>query len=133
MIVQGLKVLLVEDSSVLAERMVEFMSEIPEIDLIGIVDSEAKAVAVIKKRQIHVVLLDLCLKQGSGFGILRAITSMNQKPQVVVFTNHDSPEYRNAASALGARHFLDKAHDFHRLPQILREIVGSGDGRESMH
>jgi len=123
---QALKVLLVEDSSVLAERMAETMRQIPEIELIGTKDSEDDALIEIRRRRIDVVLLDLQLKQGSGFGVLRAIGSMHRKPCVVVLTNHDSAEHERSAVALGAKYFLDKARDFQRLPEILQHIVKSG-------
>jgi DNA-binding NarL/FixJ family response regulator len=41
----------------------------------------------------------------------------------VVLTNHDLPEYQTAVMALGATYFLDKARDFHRLPEIVRAII----------
>jgi len=69
--VHELKVLLVEDSSVLAERMAETITQLPEIDLIKAVASEEAALFEISKRRLDVVPLDLQLKQGTGFGILR--------------------------------------------------------------
>jgi DNA-binding NarL/FixJ family response regulator len=44
------------------------------------------------------------------------------KPRIVVLTNYDLPEYKNAAIALGATHFLDKARDYGRLSDVLQEI-----------
>jgi DNA-binding NarL/FixJ family response regulator len=123
MSVQGSKLLLVEDSSVLAERMAELIREIPEIELIGVVDSEAAALSELRRRRIHILVLDLHLKEGTGFGILRAVNTAATKPQVLVLTNHDSAAYENNAIALGASAFLDKARDFDRLPEILRGIV----------
>ena len=122
-IAQALKVLIVEDSSVLAQSMSDFITEIPEIDVIGVADSEAVALAAIERRRVDVVLLDLHLRQGTGFGILRALAAMEIKPCVVVLTNHNSDQYARDAVALGAHYFLDKANDFERLPRILREIA----------
>jgi two-component system, OmpR family, response regulator len=121
--VQGSKLLLVEDSSVLADRMVELIREIPQIDLIGVVDAEAAALSEIKRRRIHVLVLDLHLKEGTGFGILKAVSAAPHKPHVLVLTNHDSAAYESNAIALGASVFLDKARGFDRLPAILRELV----------
>ena len=123
MIAQAIKVLIVEDSSVLAQCMSDLITEIPEIDVIGVTDSEALALAAIGRRRVDVVLLDLHLKQGTGFGLLRALAAMETKPCVVVLTNHHSDQYARDAVALGARYFLDKANDFDQLPTILREIA----------
>jgi DNA-binding NarL/FixJ family response regulator len=120
---RNLSVLLVEDSRVLAERLRETLLSVPGVQLAGTVDSEADAVALLQRQSVDVVLLDLHLRQGTGFGVLRAIPNDQvRKTVVIVLTNYDLAEYRRAAAALGARHFLDKLRDFERLPILLQEI-----------
>ncbi len=119
---QCLRVLLVEDSKVLTERLTEAIRQIADVELIGTADTEAAAVAAVKRESIDVVILDLHLKQGTGFGVMRALATTQLKPRIVVLTNYDLPEYKNAAIALGASHFLDKARDYGRLPEVLHEI-----------
>jgi two-component system OmpR family response regulator len=120
---RNLSVLLVEDSRVLAERLRETVLSVPGVHLAGTVDSEADAVAALQRHPVDVLLLDLHLRQGTGFGVLRAIPgSPARKVVVIVLTNYDLAEYRRAAAALGARHFLDKLRDFDRLPTLLQQI-----------
>ncbi len=120
---RNLSVLLVEDSRVLAERLRETLLSVPGVQLAGTVDSEAEAVAALQRHPVDVLLLDLHLRQGTGFGVLRAIPgSAARKVVVIVLTNYDLAEYRRAAAALGARHFLDKLRDFDRLPTLLQQI-----------
>src|SRR5580658_1801676 len=120
---RNLSVLLVEDSRVLAERLRETLLSVPGVQLAGTVDSEADAVALLQRQTVDVVLLDLHLRQGTGFGVLRAIpTDQVRRTVVIVLTNYDLAEYRRAAAALGARHFLDKLRDFDRLPILLQQI-----------
>jgi len=120
---RNLSVLLVEDSRVLAERLRETLLGVPGVQLAGTVDSEADAVAALQRQPVDVVLLDLHLRRGTGFGVLRAIpTDRIKKTVVIVLTNYDLAEYRRAAAALGARHFLDKLRDFDRLPSLLQQI-----------
>jgi DNA-binding NarL/FixJ family response regulator len=119
---QSLRVLLVEDSKVLTERLTEAIRQIPQVDLIGTADTEASAVATAKRESVDVIILDLHLKQGTGFGVMRALAATHLKPRIIVLTNYDLPEYKNAAIALGATHFLDKARDYGRLPEVLHEI-----------
>ena len=120
---RNLSVLLVEDSRVLAERLRETLLSVPGVQLTGTVDSEADAVAALQSQPVDVVLLDLHLRQGTGFGVLRAIPSqLVGRTVVIVLTNYDLAEYRRAAAALGARHFLDKLRDFERLPMLLQQI-----------
>lgn len=132
---RNLSVLLVEDSRVLAERLRETLLSVPGVDLAETVDSEAEAVAALQRHAIDVVLLDLHLRQGTGFGVLRALSQNPAVPAaatvaatpahkavVIVLTNYDLAEYRRAAAALGASHFLDKLRDFDRLPLLLQQI-----------
>jgi DNA-binding NarL/FixJ family response regulator len=120
---RNLSVLLVEDSRVLAERLRETVLSVPGVQLAGTVDCEADAVAALQRHPVDVLLLDLHLRQGTGFGVLRAISgSAAGNVVVIVLTNYDLAEYRRAAAALGARHFLDKLRDFDRLPTLLQQI-----------
>jgi DNA-binding NarL/FixJ family response regulator len=118
----SLRVLLVEDSQVLIERLTEAIHDMADLQLICTVDTEAAAVAVVKREPVDVIILDLHLRQGTGFGVMRALTTTELKPLIVVLTNYDLPEYKSAAFTLGATHFLDKARDYGRLPEVLQEI-----------
>ncbi len=121
-----LRVLLVEDSKVLTERLAEAIGQIAGVELVATADTEVDAVAAAKRETPDVVILDLHLKQGTGFGVMRALRSGTRKPRIVVLTNYDLPEYKNAAVALGATHFLDKARDYGRLGEVLLEIYNEG-------
>jgi two-component system chemotaxis response regulator CheY len=55
--------------------------------------------------------------------VLRALPRLERpRPVIIIFTSYDLPEYRRQAMALGADHFLDKAQDFERIPQLLQTI-----------
>src|SRR5713101_6196675 len=92
---QCLRVLLVEDSKVLTERLTEAIRQIPQVELIGTADTEATAVASAQRDSIDVIILDLHLKQGTGFGVMRALATAHLKPRIIVLTNYDLPEYKN--------------------------------------
>ncbi len=120
---KSLTILLVEDSAVLADRLSELLRRIPGIDLVDTVDSERAAVAIVLAQQIDVLILDLHLRQGTGFGVLRALANHPGQAVAVVLTNYALPQYQRAARELGVRYFLDKAREFERLPEVLREIA----------
>ena len=99
------------------------LNNIPGITLVATVDSEAAALASALARPIDVMILDLHLRQGTGFGVLRALAGQASSVVAVVLTNYALPQYQRAARALGVRYFLDKAREFDRLPEVLREIA----------
>jgi two-component system, OmpR family, response regulator len=117
---QSLRVLLVEDSSLLATRLAELIRRLPDVDLIDTVDSEAEALRSVAASTPDVMILDLHLRTGSGFGVLRSLErGAGQRPKIIILTNFGLPEYRREAEAFGIEAFLDKSRDYYRLPSLL--------------
>jgi two-component system, OmpR family, response regulator len=116
----ALRVLLVEDSPLLAARLAELIRRLPGVDLIDTVDSEGEALSRVTSANPDVLILDLHLRAGSGFGVLRSLKRTRaQRPKVIILTNFGLPEYRREAELLGAEAFLDKSRDYFRLPSLL--------------
>jgi two-component system, OmpR family, response regulator len=120
-----LRVLLVEDSPVICGLITEIINEVPGVRVAESVESERDAIEALGRLGVDVVILDLQLRKGTGFGVLRAMRDMPKKPVVVVLTNFALNSYRETALKLGARNFLDKSRDYDRLPAILTEIASS--------
>lgn len=114
-------VLLVEDSPRIAARMRELLMQ-EGVNVVATVDDEATAVKLARDPQLRVrlIVLDLQLRQGTGFGVITALG--RQRPPTVVITNYDLPQYRQRMTAMGVKHFLNKAVDFARLPEIIADL-----------
>jgi DNA-binding NarL/FixJ family response regulator len=109
---QSLRVLLVEDSSLLAARLAELIRGLPDVDLIDTVATP------------DVLILDLHLREGSGFGVLRSLErDTGRRPKVIILTNFGLPEYRREAESFGVEAFLDKSRDYRRLPSLLSDFA----------
>lgn len=117
------RVLLVEDSRVLAERMRETLAALEDVEIVASVTDESSAVAAVRDNKIDVIVLDLQLKEGTGFGVMERLGKV--RPLIIVFTNYMLPEYQRLASALGVEYFLNKSRDYERLPEIIQEIGAS--------
>lgn len=115
-----MRVLLVEDSKLLANRLSEALGQVPGIEVVGVADTEFGAVTMTRLYEVDAMILDLQLREGTGFGVLRTLGS--RRPAVIVLTNYSLPSYAEQARALGVDQFLDKGKDFERLPLILASI-----------
>ena len=115
-----LRVLLVEDSPLLAERLRESLDDLENIEVVGVVADEASAVAAARTERVDVIVLDLQLKEGTGFGVVQRLGK--ERPKIIVFTNYMLPEYQRRANALGVEYFLNKSVDYERLPQLIQEL-----------
>jgi len=126
----SLRVLLAEDSTLLAARLTELIRRLPDVELVGTVDSEAEAVSHVASDTPDVLILDLHLRSGSGFGVLRALSrprARARRPKIVILTNFGLPEYRREAEAFGVEAFLDKSRDYFRLPSLLTDFARDRD------
>ena len=115
-----LRVLLVEDSELLGVRLAELIRQLPNVDLIDVVTTEAEAVEREATSAPDVLILDLHLRKGSGFGVLRTLSRRPHRPKIVILTNFGLPQYRREAETYGVEAFLDKSRDYFRLPDLLR-------------
>jgi two-component system, OmpR family, response regulator len=122
---QDLQVLLVEDSTVICNLIAGIVNNVAGVSVAESVGSEADAIEAVSHENIDVVILDLQLRTGTGFGVLRAMRRMAKRPEIVVLTNFALGTYRDSALALGARHFLNKSRDYERLPGILTELAAA--------
>jgi two-component system, OmpR family, response regulator len=128
----SLRVLLVEDSALLSARLTELLEQLPDVDLVGTADTEAEALDDIAAKSPDVLILDLHLRHGSGFGVLRSLArKTGARPKVIILSNFGLPEYRREAEHYGVEAFLDKSRDYFRLPSLLNGIARNEAGPQT--
>jgi len=119
-----LRVLLVEDSPLIRERLAESLVEPGRIEIVGDADSEAAAIALVQSPQWDALVLDLQLKSGTGLGVLRALKPIRRaNTRVIVLTNYAFPQYRAKSLSMGADFFFDKAREYHRVREVLDSLA----------
>lgn len=121
-----LRVVIVEDSAIIRARLAESLAEIPNVEIVGQVETEGDALAVLRQQRWDVAVLDLQLKQGTGLGVLKGLGSVARPPnaKIIVFTNYAFPQYRDRSMALGADYFFDKSREFNRVREVLAGMAG---------
>ena len=76
-----LRVLLIEDSPLIRERLFESLVDPGRIEIVGEADTEEAAVTLVNAEHWDVLVLDLQLKHGTGLGVLRSLIS-HRSPKV---------------------------------------------------
>lgn len=110
-----MKVLLVEDSALLREAIMDTLADCTEIAIVDSAGTQTKAIDLLKSQQFDMVLVDIELAQGNGFEVIRHMQSADyhfQPPVLIMLTNHAYPYYRLMAKQLGVNYFFDKSMDF---------------------
>ena len=118
----GTSVFLVEDSSVIRERLLEMLHAIPAVKVIGHAETAADAIEQISIRQPTVVVLDIKLKGGSGIKVLQTVKQHLPAIVVIMLTNYATPEFRQRCLQAGADYFLDKTNEFQNIASILEQL-----------
>lgn len=123
--IHPLRVFLVEDSAVIRERLTETISSLAHVEVVGHAETEATAIAALREMPIDAVVLDLQLKQGHGFNVLKALRAQADRPRitVLVLTNFASSQYRGRSMEIGADYFFDKAREYDRLCDVLVDLA----------
>jgi len=118
-----IRILLVEDNDLTVTQLTELIHSVPyQLNLV-IADTERDGVKLALDDNPDIVIIDLILKQGIGFNVLRRIAEMEPKPTAIVLTNFALPNYKQYALLSGAEYFLDKARDLEQLPSLIESSV----------
>jgi DNA-binding NarL/FixJ family response regulator len=122
---ETMKVLVVEDSPPVRERILRLLESEPRLRVIGTASTNAEAWALFEAHHPELVTLDVSLADGVSLGTLKRMIASGIPPMVIVLTGHVEPGYRERYLEAGATHFMSKL-DLDRLPDLLREILGDG-------
>jgi len=100
--------LLVEDDEVVLNQIKELLNvKISSIQILR-ARNGMEAFDQLKKHQPALILMDISLPDGNGLKLIEQIQKFYPNMKIIVNTNYDSEEYRQAAVSRGVDHFLSK-------------------------
>lgn len=115
-----MKVLLVENNLPMRRTIKKILqTQIKEIQTIYECVDGAEAIDIYRAVQPDWVIMDLKLTKLDGLTATKEIIKMNPQAQVIILTQYDDPEYREAAALAGACGYVLKEH-LHEIVEILR-------------
>ncbi len=112
---KSMKMLLVEDSTLLREVLFEIINNLKNLSVEGMAATQSKAIGLLNETQFDILLLDIELTEGNGFEIIKHTQKPNypfELPVIMMLTNHANSYYRNMAKNLNVHYFFDKSMDF---------------------
>ncbi len=143
---QGIKVVVVEDSSVARELLVQMLSSDPDITIVGTACDGVEAVDVVRRAKPDVVTMDVNMPGMSGFEATRRIMESTPVPIVIITTSWD-PDNRamtirameagavtilekprgigHADFRLDARHIIDTVKGMSEIKVVTRRVYAS--------
>jgi DNA-binding NarL/FixJ family response regulator len=113
------RILIVEDNAFFLQFLKETMHlRFPSIDILEAANGE-EAMQKIKTLSPDAIFMDLRLPGENGLELTKKIKAQYPDIVVVILTNYDLPEYREAAYQSKADHFLSKDSFLNMINSIL--------------
>ena len=122
MINTHLRILIVDDTEIVLERLFEMIAELGSVDSVLKSNSYNQTVELIKKEAPDVILVDLQLPGKNGIELLKFVKKNYPAVKTIIVTNSASNYYKQLCKALGADYFIDKSTEFERIPGIIESI-----------
>ena len=121
----ALQTFIVEDSPVIRDSLIATLEELVPIEVVGMAEEEAAAVAWLAQhaQEVDLAIVDIFLKSGSGLGVVRA--AAGQARHVVVLSNYATREIRQKCLELGADRVFDKSTEIEAL-MLYCEALATG-------
>jgi len=116
------RIYLVEDSSLVRERLVALLQSLPTIEIAGSSATVRQAIEDLGCSQPDMVILDLTLADGTGLKVLKYLKQHHPKVLIIIFTNDIQPYIRNLCIKEGVVRFLDKTTDLALLLQTVENL-----------
>ena len=115
------KVLLVDDSPLIVERLMAMLSDL-KIHSLFCCGSVFEAKQFLRHLVPDILVLDINLSDGSGIDLLEMTKAQSPETFVIMLTNQSGSYYKKLCKTLGADRFLDKSTDFELVPSIISDI-----------
>jgi len=124
-----MKVFIADELAVVRERLIDMLSELPGIEIIGPAQGAQEAINSIQKPNPDAVILNIHMLGGNGIELLKNINKNESVPLVIILTNYSYPEYRKKCMDLGTDFFFDKSTEFEKVTGVIKELIQSSHKR----
>ena len=120
-----MRLFIADDSSILKSRLVEIISDIEGLEIVGEAEDAVQAIREIDNIKPDIVVLYIRMPKGNGIEVLDSLRKKDKVPTIIVFTNYPYLQYRKRCLDAGADFFFYKALDFEKLIKLLRKLSRS--------
>ncbi len=122
-----LDTLIVEDNTTFRKSLAEMLTERFNNMRVSEASNSVEAEDMIAMRLPDLIFMDVRLPGESGLELTRRIKSQHSNVTVIMLTNYDLQEYREAASKYGADYFMPKgSSSWEEIISLVEEICARG-------
>jgi two-component system response regulator DesR len=115
--------MIAEDQAMVRQALVALLGLEPDIDVVAQAANGDEALAMARKHQPAVAVLDIEMPGRTGIEVARQLREENFGGQVIIVTTFGRPGYLRAAMAAGASGFLLKDSPAAQLADAIRRVA----------
>jgi two-component system response regulator DesR len=115
--------MIAEDQAMVRQALVALLGLEPDIEVVAQAATGDEAVAMVRKHQPDVAVLDIEMPGGTGIEVARQLHQDGFAGQVVIVTTFGRPGYLRAAMTAGASGFLLKDAPAAELAEAIRRVA----------
>jgi len=129
---QKIEVMLADDNREFTNLLSEFISEQPDMEVIGVAYNGDEVLQYIERDQKvpDVLILDIIMPHLDGLGVLERLRMLDlqPQPQIIMLTAFGQENITQKAVQLGASYYILKPFDMEALVNRIRQLAGSSTG-----
>lgn len=120
------KVFLVDDHPLVREWLANVINQQPDLIVCGQTEGREGCIDAIEKKRPDVAIVDISLKDCSGFDLIAEIKQRAPKVEVIVLSMHNSPLYARRALRAGASGYVVKRETTRKIFHAIRDVLNGG-------
>jgi DNA-binding NarL/FixJ family response regulator len=120
---QKKRIFLVDDHPLVREWLTNLINQQPDLTVCGETDSAPQALAAIALARPDVAIVDLSLKDSSGFDLIKNLKQSETGAAVLVLSMHDEAHYAERALRAGARGYVMKRETTKKVVTAIRRVL----------
>lgn len=125
---QRIRILVVDDSAEFRNAIAEWLTQLPNVELIGCEEDGLYALPMVAREHPDLVLMDLQMPLLNGLEATHNIHTEFPEVHVIMTSLHDSERWRTPSLAVGADRFISKFHLRRELPAALAQLFPGRSG-----
>jgi len=117
------KILIVDDHPSVREGLALRISLHSDLEVCGEAETEDEALALVKKTEPDLVLVDISLKSGHGIELIKRIRSLDPAIKMLVISGYQESLYAERAFRAGALGYLNKQESNEKMIEAIRTVL----------